>query len=139
MTSWRELKTERRLRGKAKRAYEDARRAMGVGYLVLKARAAAALTQDELARALGTSQSMVARWEGGTQVPSVRTLMRIAEATGFRLALGFQDSGRRRTDFLALGVLEPAAAGADVRIVRERRMPYAAPAPKKSARRPRRG
>ena len=52
------------------------------------ARAAANLTQAELARRLGTTQSAVARLEGGRVSPSFATLRRYAEATGARLTVG---------------------------------------------------
>ncbi|MGH8513381.1 MAG: helix-turn-helix transcriptional regulator [Gammaproteobacteria bacterium] len=91
MTTWREFRAERPLRGEAKRAYERERARIGVGYLVLKARAAAGFSQSQLAKRIRTSQPMVARWESGRQLPSVRTLLRIADATGFDLSVGLRD------------------------------------------------
>lgn len=94
MTTLSEYKKKHPLKGEAKRAYERARREMGVGYLILKARAAAELSQAQLAKKIGTSQPTIARWESGAQLPSVRSLIRIAEATGFDLTLGFHSTGR---------------------------------------------
>lgn len=54
---------------------------------LVRARAAANLTQAELARRLGTTQSAVARLEGGRVSPSFSTLRRYAEATGTRLTV----------------------------------------------------
>jgi len=54
---------------------------------LIRARAAAKLTQAELARRLGTTQSAVARLEGGRVSPSFAALRRYAEATGTRLAV----------------------------------------------------
>lgn len=99
MTTWREYKEKRPLRGEAKRAYENARRQMGVGYLILKARAAAGLSQAQLARKIGSSQPMIARWESGAQLPSVSSLMRIADATGFDLAVAMHERGSGRGEF----------------------------------------
>ena len=42
----------------------------------------------ELARRLGTTQSAIARLEGGRVSPSFATLRRYAEATGTRLTVG---------------------------------------------------
>ena len=56
---------------------------------LVRARTAAKLTQAELARRLGTTQSAVARLEGGRVSPSFATLRRYAEATGTRLTVGF--------------------------------------------------
>ena len=57
---------------------------------LVRARTAAKLTQAELARRLGTTQSAVARLEGGRVSPSVATLRRYAEATGTRLSVGLE-------------------------------------------------
>lgn len=55
---------------------------------LVRARMDAKLTQAELARRLGTTQSAVARLEGGGVSPSFATLRRYAEATGTRLTVG---------------------------------------------------
>ena len=55
---------------------------------LVSARTAAKLTQAEVARRLGTTQSAVARLEGGRVSPSFVTLRRYAEATGTRLIIG---------------------------------------------------
>ena len=54
---------------------------------LVRARSAAKLTQAELARRLGTTQSAIARLEGGRVSPSLNTLRRYAEATGTRLTV----------------------------------------------------
>jgi transcriptional regulator with XRE-family HTH domain len=55
----------------------------------LKARAAAGMTQAEIARRIGTTQSAVARLEsgGGKHSPSIATLEKYAHALGCRLEL----------------------------------------------------
>ena len=57
---------------------------------MVRARTAANLTQSQLAERIGTTQSAIARLEGGRLSPSVRTLRRYAEATGMRLTFGFE-------------------------------------------------
>ena len=54
---------------------------------LVRARKAARLTQTELARRLETTQSAIARLEGGGVSPSFATLRRYAEATGTRLTV----------------------------------------------------
>ena len=54
---------------------------------LVHARAAANLTQAVLARRIGTTQSAIARLEGGRVSPSFATLRRYAEATGTRLTV----------------------------------------------------
>ena len=57
---------------------------------VIKARTGAGLTQEELARRMETTQSVVARLEGGKVRPSTRTLTKLAAATGTRLRIRFE-------------------------------------------------
>ena len=58
--------------------------------LVIKHRAAASLSQQELARRVGTSHSAISRLEGGRHKTSVATLQRVATALGVRLVVGFE-------------------------------------------------
>jgi transcriptional regulator with XRE-family HTH domain len=55
--------------------------------LVREMRVAAALSQRALARRAGTSQSAVARYEGGAATPSWETLQRLAAVCGRRISL----------------------------------------------------
>lgn len=95
MTNWKSHKQAVPLGGESKQAYDAARREIGVGYLILRARTAAGFTQEQLASRIGTSQPTIARWESGSQLPSVRSLTRVAAATGFELRVGLRD-GRSR-------------------------------------------
>ena len=52
---------------------------------LIKARARAGLSQADVAKCLGTTQSVVARLESGQTLPSTKTLLRFAEATGSRM------------------------------------------------------
>lgn len=54
---------------------------------LIRARTHANLSQAELARRIGTTQSAVARLEGGNVSPTLSTLKRYAEATGARLQI----------------------------------------------------
>ncbi len=54
---------------------------------LVHARTRANLTQAELAQKIGTTQSAIARLEGGRVSPSLATLRRYAEATGARLEI----------------------------------------------------
>ena len=53
-------------------------------------RARADLSQAELAKRMGTSQSAIARLESGRSRPSTRTLRKFAEATGMKLRFVFE-------------------------------------------------
>ena len=56
---------------------------------ILAARLAARMSQAALARAIGTSQSRVSKWERGEETPRVDALRRIAKATGRQLEVRF--------------------------------------------------
>lgn len=56
---------------------------------IIRARAAAGLTQGQLAQRMHTTQAVIARLESGRVKPSTRTLERLAEATGQRLRISF--------------------------------------------------
>ncbi len=55
------------------------------GSLLRKARERGGLTQRALAARAGTSQSVVARIEGGRTSPTIATLNRLLEAAGYRI------------------------------------------------------
>jgi transcriptional regulator with XRE-family HTH domain len=57
------------------------------GLLIKEARRRAGLTQKELATRLGTSQSVVARWESNTRSPTLETVTRAVRACGFDLTV----------------------------------------------------
>ena len=80
---------------------------------LVRARTTAKLTQAEVARRLGTTQSAIARLEGGQVSPSFATLRRYAEATGARLTVGLEpvDAGRDA----ALPASERNAGGQEAR------------------------
>lgn len=59
---------------------------------LVEARNRAGLTQAELAKRMGTTQSVIARLEGGQTSPTWRTLNRYAEATGNRLRVDLEAS-----------------------------------------------
>ena len=65
-------------------AYDSMADEFGLARELIAARVRAGLTQAELAARMGTTQSVVARLESGVQLPSVKTLLRFAKATGAR-------------------------------------------------------
>ena len=56
---------------------------------LLKIRSAAGLTQDEVARRMGTQKSNVCRLEKGNGNPSWNTLKKYAHACGFEVTVDF--------------------------------------------------
>ena len=65
---------------------------------MIKARASAGLTQEQLAQRMNTStQAVIARLESGRVKPSTRTLERLAAATGMKLRISFEPGRRGST------------------------------------------
>jgi hypothetical protein len=62
--------------------------------LIREARAAAGITQAELARRAGTSQPTIAAYEAGEKVPNASTLERVLGATGTRLVATRSETAR---------------------------------------------
>jgi ribosome-binding protein aMBF1 (putative translation factor) len=56
---------------------------------LIRARAQANMTQEQVAEKMGTTQAAVARLESGRSMPSTRSLKRFAEATGTKLRISF--------------------------------------------------
>jgi transcriptional regulator with XRE-family HTH domain len=80
-----------------RKAYYALEKEFALAAAVLEARNRAGLTQQQLARRMGTTQPVVARLESGRVRPSMRTLDRLPQATGSRLLIGFSPiTGRKR-------------------------------------------
>lgn len=75
-------------------AYQEAHAALDAEFSLagelIAARVRAGLTQEQLAQRMGTTQSVIARLESGKRMPGVRTLERLAEATGTQLVVRFE-------------------------------------------------
>lgn len=71
-------------------AYEELAPEFEVASAVIAARSHAGLSQEELAERMDTKQSLIARLESGTQNTTIKTLGRIAEATGTQLKISFE-------------------------------------------------
>ncbi len=72
-----------------RKAYEALEEEFVLASAVMDVRNRAGLTQQQLARKMGTTQPVVARLESGRSRPSMRTLEKLADATGSRLLISF--------------------------------------------------
>jgi transcriptional regulator with XRE-family HTH domain len=81
---------------KYRKAYEALEEEFALAKAVIRARNRAGLTQEKLARKMGTTQPTVARLESGRTRPSMRTLQRLATATGSRLLISFEPRHAKR-------------------------------------------
>ena len=59
---------------------------------LISARSQVDMTQEDVAARMDTSQSYIAKLEGGTVSPTMKALKRYAAATGTRLKIVFEPS-----------------------------------------------
>lgn len=77
------------------RAYAALEDEFALAEAMIRVRATAGLTQEQLAARMHTTQAVIARLESGRVKPSTRTLERLAEATGTRLKISFEPAPAR--------------------------------------------
>jgi DNA-binding XRE family transcriptional regulator len=75
-----------------RKEYEKADEEFAVIEALIRARINAKLSQAELAKRIGTTQSAIARLEGGGVSPSLATLRRYAKATGTKMHIELRPS-----------------------------------------------
>ncbi len=73
-----------------KKTYESLGEEFELARALIAARTAAGLSQAQLAKKMTTSQSYIARIEGGKVRPSTDILARFAHATGTKLRIRFE-------------------------------------------------
>jgi ribosome-binding protein aMBF1 (putative translation factor) len=90
MTKIRDLHRRWRKNAEYKEAYDALGDEFDLARALIEARTAAGLSQAQLAKRMKTSQSYIARIEGGKVRPSTDALERFAEATRTRLRILFE-------------------------------------------------
>ena len=80
-----------------KAAYDALGEEFDLARALIEARAAAGLSQSQLAKKMKASQSYIARIEGGKVRPSTDALERFAQATRTRLRIIFEPEAARRS------------------------------------------
>ena len=73
-----------------KAAYDALEDEFALAGALIEARSKADMTQEQVAAAMGTTQTVIARLESGRTMPSTRTLERFAKATGTKLRISFE-------------------------------------------------
>jgi ribosome-binding protein aMBF1 (putative translation factor) len=87
MTKLATLKKRLMKNPKFRTEYEKADAEFSIVEALIKARTVAKLSQAEVAKRIGTTQSAIARLEAGNTEPTIPTLRRYAEATGKKLQI----------------------------------------------------
>jgi ribosome-binding protein aMBF1 (putative translation factor) len=81
----REMKARMLANPEVKAAYDALAPEFEIATQLIRARLRAGLSQADLAKRMGTSQSTITRLESGTTLPSTKTLLRVAKATGSKV------------------------------------------------------
>jgi DNA-binding XRE family transcriptional regulator len=87
MRSVEDWKREKLKDPKFKAAYDALEEEFALARELIGARAHAKLSQEEVARRMGTSQSAVARMESGRSLPSTTSLVKYAKAVGHKVEI----------------------------------------------------
>jgi len=87
MTKLAELKKKWMEDAETREAYESHAYEFEIARSLIEARSDAGLTQAEVAKRMGTTQSAIARIESGSQLPSMKSVIRYATAIGARPVL----------------------------------------------------
>ncbi len=84
MKTLKTLKSELLAKPDVQAAYEAQGSEFAIVQELIAARMRAGLTQSDIAQRMGTTQSVIARLEGGKRTPSMNTVQRYASAAGCR-------------------------------------------------------
>jgi len=87
-TRWEDIRGTGPETADGRAAYQDEAGLTAFRDLVFRLRCEAGLTQQELGRRMGTTQSAIARLEGGGTRPTLDTLQKLAAAVGADLVVG---------------------------------------------------
>ena len=85
--SWDAYLEEQLKKPQVRRAFEEEKRVLSIGMALARQRKRKGMTQDDVARRIGTSAPQISRTERKPERTNVRTLMRFAEAVGMKLDL----------------------------------------------------
>jgi DNA-binding XRE family transcriptional regulator len=92
-TNWNDIKAWHTQSAARQHGYDRAGRAIRLAVELRALREKKGLSQRQLAELVGTTQSAIARLEGGHISPSLPTLDRIAAALGTEVTVTFTDIG----------------------------------------------
>ncbi len=73
-------------------AYDEMGEEFSAASVIIEARNRAGLTRKQLAERMDAEQSLIARHESGAQNTTIKTLQKVAAATGTHLKISYEDS-----------------------------------------------
>ena len=86
-----ELKKELFKDPKVKEAYDDLQPEFAIVQAIIDARVKKKITQQELARRMGTGQAVISRLENANASPSLALIKRLAEALDLKVEIHFSN------------------------------------------------
>jgi ribosome-binding protein aMBF1 (putative translation factor) len=92
--SFKDYKQELLEDAEVKQAYDALQKSYDIAKMIYNARTEANLTQEQLAKRIGTRQANISRAEKGSSNITVGTLSKIAEATGYELVISMKPIGK---------------------------------------------
>ena len=95
--SWDAYLKEQLKNARVRRAFEEESRILDLGIALAKSRASQGLTQEAVAKRIGTSAPQISRTEKAPENANVKTLMRYAEAIGMELKVTLVPRSRHAT------------------------------------------
>jgi DNA-binding XRE family transcriptional regulator len=72
---------------KVREAYEESKAEFEIAHALIQARLQAKMSQQEVAKRMHTTQSVIARLESGKHLPSLQTLYKYAQAVNKTISL----------------------------------------------------
>jgi ribosome-binding protein aMBF1 (putative translation factor) len=86
-SSWDVYLEQQLKKPEVRKAFEEEKRVLNIGIALARERKRKGLTQEEVARQIGTSAPQVSRTERKPERSNVQTLMRYADAMGMMLRM----------------------------------------------------
>ena len=90
MKDWNQLKKELLTNPKFKKLYEESQPEFEIAKAIIRARIDNKITQEELAKRMNTTQSVISRVERAGTTPSISFLKRLAQALNTTLSVQFK-------------------------------------------------
>lgn len=84
-----ELKRELFKDPKVKKAYEDLQPEFAIVQAIIDGRVKKKISQEELAKRMGTGQAVISRLENANAKPSLSLIKRLADALGLKVEIHF--------------------------------------------------
>lgn len=85
--TWTEFRKELMSDPKVKKAYEDLQPEFAIVQAIIDARVKKKISQEELAKRMGTGQAVISRLENANAKPSLSLIKRLADALGLKVEL----------------------------------------------------